>query len=270
MSNVPPEPDEFQTRMRPSDANEDVETTNRSAGGAAAPGGPAAPATPGAPAQPGAQFAPPGFGGASQPPSQPPMPPTQTYGQPPQQAAGYGQQQPQTQPGQFGQPASQGYGQPATQSFGQQSQPGQQPGGYPQPGYGQQQPSAAAWGAGAQQPQPPRDAGPIKAAFDLSFNSWATPGLVKIVYIVGIVLVAVSYVISVISMFVAGLPRDYGFGVESEGTVVPGILTLVFGWIPGAFFILLLRVGLEQVLSNVRTATDIRVLRTRSDAAEKD
>jgi uncharacterized membrane protein YtjA (UPF0391 family) len=264
MSNVPPEPDEFQTRMRPSDANEDVETTNRSAGAQPAPGAPTGPAAPG---QPGAQFAPPGFGGSSQPPSQPPTPPTQTYGQPPQQQpAGYGQQQ----PGAFGQQQPQGYGQPATQSFGQQSQPGQQPGGYSQPGYGQQHPGAAAWGAGAQSPQPPRDAGPIKAAFDLSFNSWATPGLVKIVYIVGIVLVVVSYVISVISMFIAGLPRDYGFGVESEGTVVPGILTLVFGWIPGAFFILLLRVGLEQVLSNVRTATDIRVLRTRSDAAEKD
>jgi len=257
MSNVPPEPDEFQTRMRQPDPSADVESTNQSSPTPAAQPPAAQPpaAQPPAAQPPQSPFAPPGFGGASQP------------GTPPHQAPGYGQQpgaysQPPTQP--YGQPVQQqGQGQPgqpapAQQGFGQHSQPQQQPGAY-------QQPSAAQPGAGWNfPPQPPRDASPLKAAFDLSFNKYATPGIVKIVYIVGIVLVTLGWIFGVIGAFLSGAPRSYG-SLQTEGTIVPGILMLIFGWIPGAFFILLLRVTLELTLSNVRTAMDVRVLRQRSD-----
>lgn len=283
-SNVPPEPDEFQTRMRQPNGD-DPETTK--------PAG-ESPTT----EQP--QFAPPGFGGAPQTPAaqQPTQPqPAAQQGPPPgygqqgfgsqsQPPQGYGQQTPpgygqpqgygsQSQPPQgFGSQsqAPQGYGQQASQGspFGQPgSQPSSQPGGYPQQGYGQpggpgQQAGGPGW---AIPPQPPRDANPIKAAFDLSFNTYATPGIVKIVYIIGIVLAALWWVLIVIGAFFAGMPRDYGFG-ETGGSPLLGVLAVVFGWIPAAFAVLMLRLALESVLSNVRTAIDVRVLRERSDADE--
>lgn len=282
-TNVPPEPDEFQTRMRQSSPEEDVEATNRSAspGGQPPQQGQPPQATPGQ--QPGqSPFAPPGFGGASQP-QQPPagygaQQQTSPFGQPatPGQQGpgpqGPGQQGPGQQP--FGQ---QGFGQQSQapqgqaqqgqpqQPWGQQSQ--QQSPGYPQSGFGQQQPGQPApWGGG---PQQPKDANPIKAAFDFSFGSYATPGLVKIVYIVGMVLAALGYLSVILSGFQLGAPRDYGFG-QSPGSPVPGVLAILFGWIPAAFFILVLRLALEQVLSSVRTATDVRVLRQRSDEEQKD
>lgn len=251
MSNVPPEPDEFQTRMRQPAPEGDVEATNESARTPAAQ-----PPTPEQPAP--SPFAPPGFGAASQPATPPPV------------QTGYGQQQ-----GAYSQPPSQGYGQPSTQGYGQQ--PPQSFQAPAQQGFGaQSQPQAAGYqqqpvtpGAGWNiPPQPPRDASPIKAAFDLSFNNYATPGIVKIVYVVGIVLTALGYVFGVIAAFISGAPRDYGMGIRSDGSVLPGILMLVFGWIPGAFFILLLRVALEMTLSSVRTAMDVRVLRQRSDEAQ--
>ncbi|WP_420115024.1 DUF4282 domain-containing protein [Pseudactinotalea sp.] len=267
-TNVPPEPDEFQTRMRQSPSGEDVEATNRSASPAGQPpqqGQPpqGPPQTPPAPQQGQSPFAPPGFGGASQP-QQP---------QSAQQApAGYGSQPPANpfaqQPGQA--PGQQGFGQqsqaPQQQPWGPQGQ--QQSTGYPQGGYGQQpgQPGQPGpWGGG---PQQPRDANPIKAAFDFSFGSYATPGLVKIVYIVGMVLAALWYLGIIIAGFQLGAPRETMFG-SSPGSAVPGILAILFGWIPAAFFILVMRLALEQVLSSVRTAVDVRVLRQRSDEDQK-
>jgi hypothetical protein len=261
MSNVPPEPDEFQTRMRQPSETDASDTLQP---GAARPAEPQQ-----APDQT-QQFAPPAFGAASQP--QPPagygttqqsgqQQPTQTFGQPP-----FGQQgQPPAHPGygpaglgqQSQAPSQQGWGQAQPQSTGGYAQ--QPPaGGYGQGGFAQQQ----QW---PNQPQRPKDANPLKAAFDFSFGTYATPGIVKIVYVVGIVLAVLWYIGIIIGGFQLGAPRDYGFGIETPGTAVPGVLAILLGWIPAAFFILLLRLALEQVLSSVRTATDVRVLRERSD-----
>lgn len=295
-SNLPPEPDEFQTRMRGAEPEEN-ESTHRAgeAAGqpAAGPGGsPFAP--PGSqeqhqptqqlPAQPGppgpSAQAPQGQPAPQQPQSPYPggyaQQPGASFGQSSQAPQGYGQQPGQT---------PQGYGQPAAQQQGYGQQPGQAPQGYGQPaaqqqGYGPgfgQQAQAGFPGAGGAtgpwnggQPQKPRDANPFKAAFDFSFGSYATPGLVKIVYLTGIVLSVLWWLLTVIGGFQAGAPRDFGFGVETEGTAMYGVLALIFGWIPVAFFILVLRLSLEHVLSSVRTATDVRVLRDRSDAAESE
>ena len=204
--------------MRPSDANEDVEATNRSAAASGTPA--AAPATPGAAAPPGAQFAPPGFGGASQPtePAADATDPDLRAAAAP--AAGL-RLRSAASAARIVRSACPAGLRPARHAELRSAEPAGTATGRDTPSLAMASSNPPPWAAGAQPPQPPRDAGPIKAAFDLSFNSWATPGLVKIVYIVGIVLVAVSYVISVISMFVAGLPRDYGFGVESEGTRRP-------------------------------------------------
>lgn len=115
----------------------------------------------------------------------------------------------------------------------------------------------------------PKDANPIKAAFDFSFGSYATPGIVKIVYVIGIVLAALWYLFAVIAAFSAFAGSSTAY-VEIPGTPVPGILVLLLGWIPAGFFVLVLRLALEHVLSSVRTATDVGVLRERSDAQSED
>jgi hypothetical protein len=134
---------------------------------------------------------------------------------------------------------------------------GQQPGGqgwqggqppYPPPpggGYGQQQP--AGWGP------PPGLGGPsgapaqksfFAALFDFSFNSFATPGLIRIIYIIGTVLIVLGWLGYTVTLF-------------SLAGAAAGIGTLIFGAIFALFAIALLRVSLEFYYAVVRMSEDI-------------
>lgn len=126
---------------------------------------------------------------------------------------------------------------------GQQGWPGQQP-GYPPPGYGQQPPPPG-WGSGpgGQGPPPARTANPFAALFDFSFRSFATPGLIKLLYCIGTALLAVGWVISVISGFTQG--------------VLPGLGALVLGAVVVLFCLAFLRVSLEFYFAVVRMSEDI-------------
>jgi hypothetical protein len=258
MTNLPPEPDEFQTRMRQSES-EDTESTNRS-GDRPAPPSPS-------------PFAPPGLDGGNDPGTGPTGPapaadpqsaPTAAYGVPgyaqqppaPSAPAGYGQARQAPGPfGQASQPAGYGPGQPPAPPFGQAGQPApgpqptQPPFGYPGAGAPGQSGQPGPWSQLA--PQGPREANPLKAAFDFSFGSYATPGLIKLIYIIAVALGVLTWLFYVV------------IGFASEPVV--GVLALVLGWIPTLLFVLLLRVALEVSLAGVRTAMDVRVLRERSD-----
>lgn len=75
------------------------------------------------------------------------------------------------------------------------------------------------------------------------------------------VLGVLVYLLTVISAFAAGMaPRGFG----QDGSAFPGLLVLVLGLIPLALWVLLLRVGLETSVANVRTAMDVRALRERA------
>ncbi|MHA6785514.1 DUF4282 domain-containing protein [Pseudonocardia saturnea] len=133
---------------------------------------------------------------------------------------------------------------------------GQQPGGqgwqggqppYPPPpgAYGQQPP--AGWGP------PPGPGGPsgappqksfFSALFDFSFNSFATPGLIRIIYIIGTVLIVLAWL-------------GYSVTLFSLAGVAAGIGTLIFGAIFALFSIALLRVSLEFYYAVVRMSEDI-------------
>jgi hypothetical protein len=91
--------------------------------------------------------------------------------------------------------------------------------------------------------------GPIATAFDFSFSKYATPGLIKILYVLFVVLLALTYAVEVILWFVV--------------SPVLGLLVLILGLVPAFFMILAVRVGLEVTLATVRTAIDARALRTR-------
>jgi Domain of unknown function (DUF4282) len=149
-------------------------------------------------------------------------------------------------PGEY-QPGQQGWqgGQqqpPYPSGFGQQQQqPPPAWGGYPQPG--QQQPGA--YGPPPGQPGGPQPQGnsPFAALFDFEFNSFATPAVVKILYIVGMVLIGLFYIGALIGGFAQG--------------VGPGLLALIIGGIFALFALILFRVTLEFYYALVRMSEDI-------------
>jgi hypothetical protein len=189
-------------------------------------------------------------------------------------------QQPQPgqdrQSGQQGQWAHGGYdqGQGQQQSWYQQwgqqdwSQRSAEP-PYGQPAAGQ--PSGGYYQQWQTQPAKPRfsDANPLKAALDFSFDSYATPGLVKIIYILAVVLGALWWIGGTIVMFVAAAsqPEITGYSSGPSGSdFVPAILSLLLGWIPVLLWLLLVRVLLEAAMALVRTASDVRALRSDAES----
>jgi Domain of unknown function (DUF4282) len=148
--------------------------------------------------------------------------------QPGQQGWQGGQQQPPPYPSGFGQqppPAWGGYPQP-----GQPGQPGQY--GPPPPG---QQPVGGPQGQANS---------PFAALFDFEFNTFATPAVTKILYIVGMVLLGLFYIGALISSF-------------AQGGVGPGLVVLVVGGVALLFYLILFRVTLEFFYAVVRMSEDI-------------
>jgi Domain of unknown function (DUF4282) len=118
----------------------------------------------------------------------------------------------------------------------------QYPGGYgqqpPTPGWGGQQPPA-----GMPTPMAPSERSGFSALFDFSFVSFATPSLIRLLYIVGTVLIGLYYV---------------GFVIFSFTTsAAAGLITLVFGAVVALFMMALLRVSLEFYFAVVRMSEDI-------------
>ena len=153
---------------------------------------------------------------------------------------GYGQQQPQ----QPDQPAYGSYPPPPTQTGG----------------YGQAQPS---WQQTAGQQRyagypagtggfPPQNESPsfFGALFDFVFNTFATPVVIKVLYILGLVGIGLGYVGFVIAAFAQSL--GYGLAVLLLGAVV------------ALFYVIFFRVFLEFYYAVVRMSEDIRAMRNRS------
>jgi hypothetical protein len=124
------------------------------------------------------------------------------------------------------------------------------PGGQQYPGgYGQQPPPNPGWG-GQQQPPAgmptqlaPGERSGFAALFDFSFTSFATPSLIRLLYIVGTVLIGLYYVGMVIAMFTT--------------SSIAGVLTLVFGAVVALFMLAFLRLSLEFYFAVVRMSEDI-------------
>lgn len=158
-----------------------------------------------------------------------------------------------------GNPYNQPYQQPSAGGPYQQSQPydpNQPPAGPPAGGtFGSWQP---------QPPQPQRrfsDANPLRAAFDFGFNSYATPGLVKIIYILAAIVAALWWIGGGLAALIAGIAaRSFGGG---GGTVALGVVGLLLGWIPALLWLLFVRIILEASLALVRVADDARHIRTK-------
>ncbi len=81
----------------------------------------------------------------------------------------------------------------------------------------------------------------MKELFDLSFTRFVAPSVARIVYIVLVVVVALSYLIAVIAAFRTGLA--YGLFV-----------LVIIGPLFAVFYLVLARVGLESLIATIRTA----------------
>jgi hypothetical protein len=154
------------------------------------------------------------------------------YGQQPEQPTYASYPQPgQQQPGAYGQapPSWQ-------QTPGQQRYPGS-PAGYP----------AAPAGTMQTGNEPPNF---FSALFDFGFNSFATPVVIKVLYILGLVGIGLGYVILVISAF--------------ADSPLTGLVTLIGGAVGALFYVIFFRVFLEFYYAVVRMSEDIRAMRNRS------
>ena len=143
--------------------------------------------------------------------------------QPPGGQSWSGGQQPPPYPGGYGQQPAQGWGPP----------PGQQAYGDPSGGYGP---------GGGLTPQA-QAKGFFAALFDFRFNSFATPAVVKVIYVVGLVLLGLVYIGFVITAFT----QSVGYG----------LLVLILGAIVALFYLTLFRITLEFYYAVVRMSEDI-------------
>src|SRR6185503_14333278 len=120
-------------------------------------------------------------------------------------------------PGGYGQPAA-GYGQaqPTWQQAAGQRYPGN-PSGHPagMPGMPPQQETPSFFGA----------------LFDFGFNTFATPVVIKVLYILGLIAIALGYVIIVISGF--------------ANSPLAGLGALIGGAVGALFYVIFFRVFLE-------------------------
>ena len=91
--------------------------------------------------------------------------------------------------------------------------------------------------------------GAFAQVFDFSFSTYASPTLIRWFYIAYVVLLAGGYAFGVIMAFIVN--------------PIVGFLALVFGLILTLALVVALRIGLEVTLATVRTAIDVRALRTR-------
>jgi uncharacterized protein DUF4282 len=132
---------------------------------------------------------------------------------------------------------------PYGSGYGQQPAPGwgPPPGGPPPGGPGG--PMGYPGGPGGGGPMPAEGKSFFAALFDYSFNSFATPGLIRLLYIIGTVLIVLAWLGYTIVFFQFG--------------AIFGLLTLIIGGVVALFALAFMRVSLEFYYAVVRMSEDI-------------
>ncbi|WP_166972819.1 DUF4282 domain-containing protein [Brevibacterium atlanticum] len=164
------------------------------------------------------------------------------YQQPPQQGS---QQGAYAQPDAYQQGAyQQGY----SQADGYQ-QAYAQPGAYGQPGYAQTPQS----GTG--------EKGFFKSLFDFRFDSFIAVKWAGFIYIIAMIVAALSYIGTIVAGISAGVAAGSTMAYYSGGpsfNILPLILAIVFGWIIPALWVIGVRLVLELIVSNIKTAENTK------------
>jgi hypothetical protein len=129
----------------------------------------------------------------------------------------------------YGEQPTAPYGQ---QPYGQQSSYGTQPGYGNQPSYGHPaQPDAGSKGL-------------FGALFDLSFSTFVTPKIIKVVYVIGLAVIAIATLFFAFSGFAGDEPAF-------------GIVTLLLAPVVGLHYLCLFRMMCEFYLAITRMSEDI-------------
>lgn len=112
-------------------------------------------------------------------------------------------------------------------------------------------------------PSGTRKEGGLKALIDLSFRSYATPTVAKILYILTVALGVLAWLGSALGNFAmaAILSGDYQTESVAFLPAMMGVGHLLLGWIPVLVMIIVVRVFLELSLANIRTAEDMQAVR---------
>ncbi|MFD5867811.1 DUF4282 domain-containing protein [Corynebacterium sp. NPDC060344] len=130
-----------------------------------------------------------------------------------------------------------------------------------QPHYAQNQQYAQypQYAAGWDAPQAgvARDAGFFSALFDFSFRKYATPSIVKIVYVLITVVMSVGVVVWALAALISAFATDAGFGIMALIVGIPVVLVLF------VLQLALFRMLLEAGLALVRAAQSLQNLEQR-------
>lgn len=152
------------------------------------------------------------------------------------------------------------------------------PGAYPPPapgGYPGAAPAAAPYPSAGYSNAPlgqqfqPAASGPksgLAALFDFSFADYATPSIVKIVYVLTFVVNVLGWLGVTYLMFGVGSVGSY----YGSGNSMLGVLTLLFGWVPALLNVATMRLALEFYLVTLRThyaVTELKATLAGQDGA---
>jgi hypothetical protein len=126
-------------------------------------------------------------------------------------------------------------------------------------------------GAPSAAPKPIRERrGFFGKLFDFEFHDYITPSIVKIVFVLAVVVAILMWLLSIIGGFASGRLGSGASMLTPAGQVIrtgssfnawPGILAILFGWIPPLIWLIFARIGLEAVLSLIRTSKETRRIR---------
>ncbi|MBM6588626.1 DUF4282 domain-containing protein [Brevibacterium sp. RIT 803] len=161
------------------------------------------------------------------------------------------QYDPQNQYGQYGQSAQQGqYYQDADYAAYNQ---GNYAGSQHAPVGNFQQPAA---------PQKPGGSGGFfKSLFDFRFDNLIAVRWAGFIYIIAIVVAALSWLGSIIGGIVTGAAAGAATSYLSDGPSFspwPLLLAIIFGWIIPALWVIFVRLALELIVANVKTAENTK------------
>ncbi|MEZ5084964.1 MAG: DUF4282 domain-containing protein [Tessaracoccus sp.] len=147
------------------------------------------------------------------------------------------------------------YGPPSSQVPPQGGSYGQTPPGDP---YGQTPPGAPYGqtppGYQYAAPTPPSsdDTPFFKALFDFSFRSFVTIKFASVIYGIGLALIGLAW----LTFIVTGFNRGF----------LPGLGALILGGLIAAFYVVIVRIGLEFSVAMIRTAQNTSII---ADASKK-
>jgi hypothetical protein len=135
---------------------------------------------------------------------------------------------------------------PASGAGGPGTPPPPPPGGPAQPGQPHHEPHAGGAGgfvSAGGDALADSSTGFFPALFDFTFNTFVTPKIVRIVYVLAVVWAGLGYLFAVIGGFAS--------------SITTGLVTLVFGPIVAIIWLAVVRIGLEFGISVVRMSEDV-------------